>query len=189
MFNQDLLMLDIEATGIDVTKHEVIQIAGLLLDKKTLKAKKRFTSYVRPRNWKSRDAEAMSVNNLTWDDLKDAPDIKTVMQKFNRAFGSKVIPTTYGGNLDIIFLPAAYRSAKMKYPFEYHTLNMWPICYLYMAKYKKLKNKSRFVGFTLEDIGEFLKVKPVTDRHDALADCEYQAEILRALVKKIKAEK
>ncbi|HEX3099771.1 MAG TPA: exonuclease domain-containing protein, partial [Patescibacteria group bacterium] len=65
MFNKDLLMLDIEATGIDVTKHEIIQIAGVLLDKKTLKEKKSFTSYARPRNWGSREAEAMAVNNIT----------------------------------------------------------------------------------------------------------------------------
>lgn len=188
MFNKDLLMLDIECTGIDVTKHEIIQIAGIVLDKKTLKQKKSFVSYVKPTNWKAREAEAMAVCKIEWKDLKDAPSIKAVLQKFNRTFGSDVIPTTYGGNLDAIFLPAGYRKAKMKYPFEYHSFNMWPLCYTYMAKRKQLTNKNRYVGFSLEDIGDYLGVKRMPGRHDALGDCLYQAEVLRALVKAITAE-
>lgn len=189
MFNKDLLMFDLEATGINVTKHEVIQIAGIVLDKKTLKQKKSFTSYIKPTNWKQREAEAMAVNNISWGQLKSAPSLKTVLQKFNRTFGHNVIPATYGGNLDIVFLPAAYRSAGMKYPFEYHTFNMWPLCYTYMAKRKLLKNKRRFVGFSLEDLGDHLGVKRSSDRHDALGDCQYQAAILRKLLKVMKAER
>lgn len=189
MFNKDLLMLDIESTGIDVTKHEIIQIAGVLLDKKTLKGKKSFTSYIKPKKWKSRSTEAMAINNITWDQLKDAPDLKAVLKKFTATFGKNLIAATYGGNLDIIFLPAAYRSVGMKYPFEYHTFNMWPICYAYMAKRKQLKNKKRFVGFSLEDLGDYLNVKRMPGRHDALGDCLYQAAVLRSLLKALKAER
>lgn len=188
MFNKDLLVLDIESTGIDVTKHEIIQIAGVLIDKKTLKEKKSFSSYVKPKKWKQRSPEAMAVNHITWDQLKDAPDIKTVLKKFVNVFGKDVIPTTYGGNLDIIFLPAAFRNSKMKYPFDYHTFNMWPLFYTYMGSHNQLKNRKRFVGFSLEDIGDYLKVPRSPDRHDALADCYYEADVLRALVKKLNSK-
>ena len=134
-------MLDIEATGINVTKHEIIQLAAVLLDKKTLKEKKSFNMFIKPKKWSGREQEAMDVNNISWEQLKKAPSLKTVLKKFDETFGSNVIPTTYGGNLDIIFLPAAYREAKIKYPFEYHTFNMWPVCYTYMAMEKKLTNK------------------------------------------------
>ncbi len=188
MFNKDLLVLDIEATGIDVTKHEIIQLAAILLDKKTLKQKKSFNSFARPKKWANRQPEAMAVTNIEWNQLKDAPDIKEVLQKFNRTFGKDVIPTTYGGNLDIIFLPAAYRNAGMKYPFEYHTLNMWPLFYTYMALNKQLKNRDRYVGFTLENVGDYLKVPRVPDRHDALVDCEYEADVFRAVIKQLKGK-
>ena len=182
MFNKDLLMLDIEATGINVTKHEIIQLAAVLLDKKTLKEKKSFNMFIKPKKWSGREQEAMDVNNISWEQLKKAPSLKTVLKKFDETFGSNVIPTTYGGNLDIIFLPAAYREAKMKYPVEYHTFNMWPVCYTYMAMEKKLTNKKRFVGFSLEDLGDYLNVTRLPGRHDALVDCRYQADILRALM-------
>ncbi len=188
MFNKDLLMLDIECTGIDVTKHEIIQIAGVVLDKKTLKEKQSFVSYVKPTNWKARDPEAMAICKIEWKDVKDAPSLKTVLQKFNKTFGHDVIPTTYGGNLDIIFLPAAYRKSGMKYPFEYHSFNMWPLCYTYMGKRNQLKNKKRYVGFSLEDLGDYLGVGRMAGRHDAMGDCLYQAAILRALLKVVTAE-
>lgn len=183
MFNKDLLMLDIEATGINVTKHEIIQLAAVLLDKKTLKEKESFNMFVKPKRWAKREKEAMAVNNITWEQLKNAPSLKTVLQKFNKTFGKNVIPATYGGNLDIVFLPDAYRSTDMKYPFEYHTFNMWPVCYAFMAKHKQLKNRKRFVGFSLEDLGDYLKVPRLPGRHDALIDCRYQADVLRKLLK------
>ncbi len=189
MFNKDLLLLDIEATGIDVTKHEIIQLAAVLLDKKTLREKKSFNLFAKPVNWNKRSLEAMSVNKIDWEQVKSAPNLKSVLQKFNHTFGKNVIPTTYGGNLDIIFLPAAYRSVKMRYPFEYHTFNIWPLCYTYMAKRGQLKNTKRFVGFTLENIGDYLGVSRLPGRHDALVDCRYEADILRSLLKAITAEK
>jgi DNA polymerase III epsilon subunit-like protein len=187
MFKKDLLLFDLECTGLDVTKHEVIQLAAILLDKKTLKQKKSFASYIKPRRWAKRDAEAMAVNKITWDQLKSAPPMGSVLKKFIRTFGSDVTPVMYGGNLDIIFFPAAFRSVKMKYPFTVqYTFNLWPLCYFYMAKHKSLNNPHKFAGFTLEDVGNKLGIKKVTGRHDALVDCEYEADVLRGLVKALK---
>ena len=84
MFNHDILLLDIEATGLDVTRHEIIQLAAILLDKKTLKEKKNFSSYAKPKKWENREPEAMAVNGISWDSLKNAPSLTTVLKKFNR---------------------------------------------------------------------------------------------------------
>ncbi len=186
MFNKDLLVLDIESTGTNVAKHEIIQLAAILLDKKTLKEKKVFNSFVKPEHWKNRDPEAMAICNITWEQVKNAPSLKKVLQKFDKTFGHNCIPTTYGGNLDPIFLTAAYRNSGMKYPFEYHTFNMWPLFYMYMAKHKRLTNKKRFVGFSLEDIAKHFKIPSTFSRHDALGDCRYEAAILRKYLNTIK---
>ena len=186
MFNHDLLILDIEATGLDVTKHEIIQLAAVLLDKKTLKEKAYFTSYIKPKYWNRRVPESMAVCGITWDDVKNAPSVRTVLQRFTKMFGKNVLPTTYGGNLDIVFLPAAYRTAKLAYPFDYHTFNMWALCYTFMAKKHKLTNTKRFAGFRLEEIAKVLGVRVPENRHDALVDCRFEADVLRKLVKAIK---
>ena len=182
MFNKDILLIDIEATGTDVTKHEIIQLAGLLLDKKTLKEKKRFNSFVKPLKWKNRDPEAMAVAKVTWDQLKNAPSLKSVLQKFNKTFSHNAVIATYGGGLDITFFPAAYRQSKMRYPFDYHEFNLWPLFYVYMAKHKKLNNKKRFAGFSMEDMLKMFRIPLPAGRHTALVDCEIEAELLRRVL-------
>lgn len=186
MFNKDLLLLDLEMTGTDANRHEIIQIAAILLDKKTLKEKSRFSSFIKPKHWSRRDPEAMAICNISWEQVKNAPTLTSVLKKFTKQFGNNLIPTNYGGNIDFTFLPTAYKKAKIKYPFDYHTLNLWPLSYIYMAKRKKLINKKRFAGFRLEDIAEDLHIKVPLNRHDAMVDCELEAEILRKLVKALK---
>ncbi len=186
MFKKDILLVDIEATGTDVLKHEIIQLAAVLLDKKTLQEKASFTSYIKPKKWSQRSKEAMAVNGISWDELKDAPDMKTVLKYFVSCFPNNVTLAHYGGMIDIPFLSAAFRDAKIKYPYDYHVFDFWPIFYVYMAKQKRLKEKSKAPGFSLEGITKHFKVKVEGQRHDALTDCRIEAEVFRRLMRKQK---
>ncbi len=184
MFNKDLLVLDVECTGLDYFKHELIQIAAIQLDKKTLKEKKRFETFIKPKRWKLREPEAMKVNNITWDQLKNAPDLKTAIKKFEKTFGHNVILAPYGTILDTLMLRLAYRENKMRYPFDYHVFDIWPLVYTYMAKKKLLKNKKRFSGFRLDEAAKHFKINVSEGRHTALVDCEIEAEVLRQILKR-----
>ncbi len=185
MFNKDLLLIDIESTGLDPNKHEIIQLAGILLDKKTLKEKKSFVSFIRPKNWKTRDKESMAVNKISFEKLHHAPSVSQALKKFNRAFPKNVVLSYYVGIMDIIFLQSAYKKSQMKYPFDYHTFNIWSLFYPYMAKKNKLKNKKQFAGFGLEDMLKHFKIQVPNNLHDALVDCQIEAEVLRKVVSQI----
>lgn len=186
MFHRDILIIDIEATGVDLQRHELIELGAVLLDKKTLKEKKSFESFVKPQHWGKRDPEAMAVNNITWQELKAAPTITTVLRKFKKTFGTNVMVGNYGTILDTAMLRKSFREAHIIYPYDYHVFDIWPLCFLYMAKRKKLTNKQKFSGFSLEDIATDLRIKVPENRHSALADCRLEAEVLRKLVKRIK---
>jgi DNA polymerase-3 subunit epsilon len=184
-FNKDLLLIDIEATGLDAGRHEIIQLAGILLDKKTLKEKEAFSSFVKPTRWKNRDPESMAVNKIVFDQVKDAPNLKSTLEKFNKTFGRNVILSYYVGIMDITFLQAAYKRAKMKWPFDYHTFNIWSLFYPYLAAKNQLKNKKDFSGFNLGDLVKKFKIKVNKEQlHDALVDCRVEAEVLRKILKK-----
>lgn len=185
-FKHDLLLIDIEATGLDPVKHEIIQLAGVLLDRKTLKEKEAFTTYIKPRNWKNRDPESMKVNKIAWDDVKDAPDLKPALQKFNKAFGKNVTLSYYVGIMDIVFMQAAYKKAGLKWPFDYHFFNIWGLFYAYLAARNRLKNKKDFGGFNLEGLVQSFGIKAKkSDLHDALVDCRVEAEVLRKIIDKL----
>jgi len=186
MFHKDILIIDVEATGLDYQNNELIQLAGVLLDKKTLKEKKHFESYIKPLKWRNRDPEAMAVNKIEWKVLAKAPSIKTVIQKFEKTFGTNVILAPYGTIMDTAMLRIAYKKLGKKYKYDYHVIDVWPLCFTYMAKKKLLVNKKRFSGFSLNDIANHFKIKIPSNRHTALADCRLEAEVLRKLVRAFK---
>lgn len=186
MFKYDLLLIDIETTGLDVKKHEIIQLAAVLLDRKTLKEKKSFNSYIKPEKWRSRDPVAMAVNKIDYRQIKDSPSLSNVIKKFSKTFPSKVTLANYGGILDIVFLSAAFKQSKVSYKYDYNVFNIWVLCYLYMEKTNKLGNKEKFHGFNMTDILRVAKItKPEGNLHDGLVDCRVEAEILRYIYKRI----
>lgn len=182
-FKRDLLLIDLETTGLDASRHEIIQLAAVLLNRKTLKEEEVFSSYVKPLAWQRRDKESMAVNKITFEQIKDAPDLKTVLSQFNNFFKAKqVILSYYGGPLDMDFLRAAYRRLKLAWRFDYHYFNLWAVFYAFLAARGQLKNNKKFAGFSLEDLMEKFKIKS-KNRHDALEDCRVEAEILRGIMK------
>lgn len=185
MFKKDLLLFDIEATGTDITRHEMIQLAAVLLDKKTLKEKGSFSSFIKPRKWAKRSSEAMAVNGITKEMLADAPEMRAVLKNFTRQFGREVTLAHYGGMIDVPFLAMGFRESKMKYPYDYHVFDLWPVFYVYMAGRKKLTERTKTPGFSLEGISRHFKITVEGKRHDALTDCRIEAEVLRAVVKKL----
>lgn len=185
-FKKDLLLIDLETTGLNVNRHEVIQLAAVLLDRKTLKEKRFFNSFIKPAKWKNRNRESMKVNGIIREQLKDSPTLKSVINKFNKLFNpKKSILSYYSGVLDIVFLQEAYRKLRKNFPFDYHYLNLWPVFYVALAKQNQLKNRKEFAGFGLEDLAKRFKIKIQGVRHDALYDCRLEAEILRRVIKRL----
>lgn len=179
MFKKDLLLIDFESTGLHASKQDPIQLAALILDKKTLKEKRAFSSYIKPRRWNNWNNEAMSVNNIRREVLQNAPSLAEVEKRFTKFVGAKgVILAYYGGSIDIPYLHEIYSRTKKRYPFDYHALDIWGICLVYLALHNDLKNKKKHSGFTLEDLMRRFSI-PIEKRHDALGDCRAEAEVLR----------
>lgn len=185
-FKKDILLIDIEFTGLDLEKHEIIQLAAVLLDRKTLKEKKSFCKFIKPQKWAKRDPESMAVNGISWEMLKNAQSLKTVLNRFNKFVNPKnAVLSYYGGPADMDFLREAYKKAGLKWQFDYHYFNLWGLFYAFLAVKNKLKNKNKHTGFMLDDLARKLKVKISGFRHDALYDCRLEAEVFRKIIKKI----
>lgn len=185
-FKKDLLLIDIEASGLDPKRHEILQLAGILLDKRTLKEKQSFVSYIKPRHWQRSDPQSLKVNRITYDLVRNAPLLPAVLKKFNRTFGKQVILTYYVGIMDIAFLNAAYERARIKFPFDYHTFNIWGLFYSFLALKNKLNSKKEYAGFGLEDCLRMFKIDVPPNLHDALVDCRAEAEVLRKVLLELK---
>lgn len=184
-FKRDILLIDTEFTGFDLDKHELLQLAGVLLDKKTLKEKKHFNSFIRPSpsRWKHRERAAMEVNRITHNQIKDSPTLKEVIKKFDRTFGHDVIMAAYVGYNDKRFLMESYKRAGLKWQFDYHYFDIWAFFFGYLASKNLLTSKKDFAGFGMESLMKHFKLEIPTTLHDALTDCRCEAEVLRKIMK------
>lgn len=184
-FAKDILLIDLETTGLDSTKHEIIQLAVIVLDKSTLKEKVQYSSFVKPNKWSNRDPESMAINKIDYSQVKSAPSLKQVLSELTNLTDGNVILANWGGHLDSVFLQAAFRKTKLPYPFDYHVFNIWGLAFSYLAKHNLLKNSNKFTGFSLDDLSKRFKIKDTGTRHDALTDCRIEAEVLRKIMKEI----
>jgi DNA polymerase III epsilon subunit-like protein len=186
MFKRDILLIDTEFSGFDLKKHDLLQIAAVLLDKKTLKEKKSFNSYIKPKHWKKRDLASMRINGITWDMVKDAEPLEKVIRQFNSVFPHDVIQAFYVGYNDKRILLNAYEQAKVPWPFDYHYLELWGLFCPFMAIKNKLTSRKDFAGFGLESMISMFNIKPEGQLHDALTDCRIEAEVFRRVMKELR---
>ena len=187
-FKKDILLIDTEFSGFDLDKHELLQVAAILLDKKTLKEKKSFSTYIRPTpaRWKHRNRSAMAVNRITWEQVKNAPSLKNALRKFDKTFGHDVIQAFYVGYNDKRFLMDGYRRAGLKWQFDYHYFELWGFFYPFLAVQNRLTSIKDFAGFGIEAMLKMFKIPQPDNLHDALTDCRVEAEILRKAINQMK---
>lgn len=184
MLPKDILLIDLETSGLDSSVHDIIQIGAVLLDRKTLKEKKAFSSFVKPVNWKKRMKESMAVNKIDYKQLKDAPTVDEVLKELTALCDPKqVILSYYVGTLDIDFLKAGFKKSRLEFPYDYHFFNIWGLFLGYAYKHNLMTNKKQFARFGLEDLMKHFKISTAEDSlHDALVDCRVEAEILRKVM-------
>lgn len=186
-FKRDILLIDEETTGLDPERHEIIQLAAVLLDRRTLEEKGTFSSYVSPRRWERRQTEAMAINRITRDRLKGAPSLESVVREFDRRFDPRtLVLASYVSFNDIAFLKGAYRSCRLPWRFDHHVFDLWGLFYAYRALGDRLRPSGRyFAGFGLESLKKELGIRS-GKLHDALTDCRVEAEVLRRVMGRLK---
>lgn len=185
MFTRDLVVLDLECTGLDIQKHEIIQIAAIRINKDTLAEVSRFSSYVKPVAWAERDPAAMAVNRISYDMVASAPDLQKALELFEHKFaGPDVLLAAYNTAFDIPMFRQAYKRLNRPNPFDFHSFDVWALAYLYWGITGQKPNPTRPIGFTLSDVAAAVGIPPSMsgEFHNAVADVEAEVEILRRLL-------
>lgn len=74
------IFLDIEATGLDFTKHNVIDIAFKIIDLSTGDFKDSYESIIKhpPEAWARRDPASIKINGFTWEQILSGKEPKVV---------------------------------------------------------------------------------------------------------------
>ena len=186
-FPKDLIIFDVETSGIDPETASIIQLGAMIFDKKgRLLDNYYFNEYVKPytNEWSE---EAYKIHKIEKSYLQEkGKDIETVLRLFE-IWASTVgfdLKKTYwlaqwSCGFDTDMLRAAYKKINREFPFHYRTFDVASIVRFYLAKQGKLfmkcgENKcARALGIEVDN----------TKLHNAYYDAYLSGRMLEKIVR------
>ena len=172
-----LIFIDLETTGVDMEKHEITEIACLVVDPKTLKIKKRFERKIMPENLELADPEALKLTEFSkkvWQ--KEAKPLEKVIKDLNKlAPGGMFIG--WNTSFDRPFLEKVIREKKMELNYDYHWLDVSSLVYEEFFSDKKPKKLKLTAACKVLGV-------PRGKAHTAMADVKATLEVYRHLRKR-----
>ena len=173
---------DLETTGLDSQRNEIIQIARVVIDTvdEYIVGTSTMSHYVQPKRWDQRDAAAMAVNGITLSQLQaEAIPPDQALAKFCQDVNwDETVLAAWGADFETKFLRESFRQVGRDVPFHYKVIDVRSLGHLPRAR----------MGFTeYLGLGESCDYYSVPfDRgraHDALYDATKTAELALALLK------
>lgn len=138
----DYVVIDIETSGLDPQKDEIIELSALKIEKNTIS--ERFYSLVKPTKILTKDVEYLT--GITNDELTEKRPINDILPNFLNIVGDRPL-VAHNIDFDIKFLNAALNKAG-KQPLENETIDTL----------KLVKNKYKLENYTLQKLEKLLGV-------------------------------
>lgn len=134
-FDRDLLVFDVETTGINPRVHQIVSIGALLIDRTTLDTVKSMSTLVQltPEAFAQASPTAMQIHGLTLGQLEAAPTPAEVVTQFLDTFGADFYFCGWNVCFDTQFLRALFDQAGHLPDFDalpYHRLDLWGLLQL-----------------------------------------------------------
>ena len=173
---------DLECTGLEPERHEIIQIARVVIDtvEQTIIPGLTTSEYIQPKRWDQRSHAAMKVNELTLEKLQcEGIPPQRALEGFRREVNwNETVLAAWGADFETKFLRDAFRRIDRVVPFTFKVIDIRSLGHLPRAK----------LGFTdYLGLGESCNYYGVPfdggKAHDALYDATKTAELALALLK------
>ena len=173
---------DLECTGLEPERHEIIQIARVVIDtvEQTIIPGLTTSEYIQPKRWDQRSHAAMKVNELTLEKLQcEGIPTQRALEGFRREVNwNETVLAAWGVDFETKFLRDAFRRIDRVVPFTFKVIDIRSLGHLPRAK----------LGFTdYLGLGESCNYYGVPfdggKAHDALYDATKTAELALVLLK------
>ncbi len=174
MRKHSLAFIDIECTGLDATKHEIIEI-GCVITTPKLKVIEKFELKIKPRNIKNADPVALKISHYNPKNWIYAYTLSDAMEIFSKKVKDCIM---VGQNVafDFLFLEHAFAKTKLKNPMHYHKLDTISIAWA------KLNKRKSITHFSLREMCKYFGIEN-KNPHKALSDAYATYELYKKLVR------
>lgn len=173
--HRPLIFLDLEFTGLETQKHEIIEIGALKVEpKKPFKILAEFSLRVRPRNIETADKQALKITHYSKEDWKDGLELNEALKKLDD-FADNGVLVGYNVSADWAMLDKVYFKEGRQDPFYYLRIDVCSIAYA------KLFSKRALKRFSLGEVSKYLKVDR-GQQHRALDDSKTTYLVFKKLM-------
>ena len=163
-----IICLDIETTGLDRVVDEILQLTIIDGEGKTL-----YNQYYKP-EWYKEWPEAMAVNNITPDSLKDKPFFKDCISDIQQIIDGADTIITYNG---IWFDIPMLEFKGIKFPEDYQSIDVKQEYAEYMAIWNEKVNGWKW--WKLTEAAKYFKIE--YKAHDSLGDTQATLEVWKRM--------
>lgn len=176
-----LAFIDLETTGFDPSRHEIIEI-GVIIAKPIpvpgrgpkLEVMEEFEFKIRPEHLETADLEALRVNSYNDAEWLFAVSLEQAMKQVQEKTAGAIMA---GQNVhfDFKFLDAAFKQLGLENKMHYHKIDLIPMFFA------KTYHDEKVRYYNLEALANYYGVK--NDKaHSALADIRTTFEIYKKLL-------
>ncbi len=169
--------LDIETTGLDFTKHEIIEIGCVLfcfdVKKKAFRLEEELEIKIKPEHIELADKTSLKVNKYTPEDWKDAGTLLVALNKLHKRLDGRVM-VAHNAVFDHAFIDKAFKDNHIKNTLHYHVFDTLSMAFLAIqgSDAKQLSLRALCEHFGIEN----------KKAHTALSDARATYELFAKLM-------
>ncbi len=173
MRKHNLAFIDIELTGLDLIKHEIIEI-GCIITKPNFEVVEEFEIKIKPERIEDADPTSLKINHYDEEKWKGAYSLKEALEFFSEKVCDCIM---IGHNVafDSGFLEYAFSKTGIKNTMHYHKLDTISVAWA------KLHQKPGIEHFSLRDLCLHFDIKN-ENAHTALSDARATFELYKKLM-------
>jgi len=173
MRKHNFAFIDIEATGLNLIKNEIIEI-GCIITNPALEVIEEFEVKIKPENIESADPVSLKISHYNETDWEDALSLSEAMQLFSEKVKDCIM---VGQNVafDSGFLEYAFNKLNVPNPMHYHKLDTISLAWA------KMHNDPTLERFSLRELCERFGIKN-EHPHTGLSDARATYELYKKLM-------
>lgn len=176
-----IAIIDLEFTGLDPDRHEIIEFGLVVLDPNTLETLQEWETYIAPQYIERADPEALKIAGYTPTAWHNATRIDIALMQFLEKTRGTVFAAW--GTMDWMFITKAMREHRLE-PNNYffkHPRDIWSIC---CALYQERIRESGISNPSLSWFSEELGIAKEPTPHRALNGARQAVAVYRTLTNK-----
>jgi len=173
-FQRPIAITDLEMTGLDADRHEIIEIGLLVVRQDTFEITDRLDMKVKPEHPETGDPEAIAVAGYVEKEWQDAVSLKEALQQYaakteNAVFCAQTI------NNDWLWLSRGFQKTGVQHSMDYHMIDIPSIAW------EKMRDKN-VTKVRLGALAEYFGIPREPKIHRAFNGAMLAYEVLKKLI-------